>query len=147
MIHYKESGLRNIWLANGYTVEDSPYGETLAIHDLQGLHRAIGHSLVTKPRKLTGAELRFIRNEMELSQAKLASLLGNDAQSIALWEKRGTVPRWADRFIRALYREHADGNVRIREIVENLADQDIDDTAPEKMLFEDTAQGWMAQAA
>lgn len=147
MLHYLESGLRNIWLANGYTVEESPYGETTAIHDLHGLHRAIGASLVRKPGKLTGAELRFLRVEMELSQAKLANLLGNDVQSIALWEKRGRVPRWADRFIRALYREHAEGNVRIREIVENLADQDIDDTAPEKLTFEDTAKGWLPLAA
>ena len=29
--HYTESGLRNVWLENGYTVRQTPYGETIAI--------------------------------------------------------------------------------------------------------------------
>jgi putative transcriptional regulator len=56
MYHYLECGLPKIWLENGYQLHETPYGESLAIDDLAGLHRAIGRSLARKP-KLTGAEL------------------------------------------------------------------------------------------
>ena len=41
MYHFIESGLPNIWLRNGYTEENSPYGPTVAFEDIFGLHRAI----------------------------------------------------------------------------------------------------------
>lgn len=147
MYHYRESGLRNIWLANGYDNHHTPYGKGISIHNVEGLHRAIGMMLIAKGGRLTGAEIRFLRTELELSQAKLANLIGNDSQSVALWEKKGRAPKWADRFIRALYREQAEGNAKIMEILERLADTDIDDTAPEKTVFEETGKGWLAQAA
>ena len=66
MYHYRESGLRNVWLANGYAEQETPYGPGLAIDDLAGLHHAIARGLVAKGGKLTGAELRFLRLEMGL---------------------------------------------------------------------------------
>ena len=36
-----------------------------------------------------------------LSQAKLAAMLGNEAQTVALWERRGGQPKIADRFMPA----------------------------------------------
>lgn len=125
MYHYQECGLRNIWLANGYEIHETPYGPGVSIQDVQGLHRAIGHRIVTKGGKLTGAELRFLRTELGLSQAKLAFLMGNEAQTVALWEKKGSQPQLADRFIRAIYSEKADGNVDIVQMIEQLVDSDI----------------------
>lgn len=46
--HYTESGLRNIWLASGYDVVQTCYGPGVAIHDVAGLHRAIGEALAEK---------------------------------------------------------------------------------------------------
>lgn len=49
--HYLESGLRSIWLKNGYAIKRDPdYGERVSIHDVDGLHRAIGRALANKPR-------------------------------------------------------------------------------------------------
>ena len=70
MYHYRECGLRNVWLVNGYDEHDTPYGLGVAIHDLEGVHHAVAHGLVSKGGKLTGAELRFLRQEMGISQAK-----------------------------------------------------------------------------
>ncbi len=64
---------------------------------------------------------------MDLSQAKLAAMLGNEAQTVALWEKRGGQPDMADRFIRAFYREQQEGNAHIREMIERLVDADLED--------------------
>jgi len=35
---------------------------------------------------------------------------------VALWEKGRGAPKWADRLIRALYREHVEGNAHLKDI-------------------------------
>lgn len=145
MYHYRECGLRNVWLANGYDEHDTPYGPGVAIHDLEGLHRAIARGLVNKGGKLTGSELRFLRHQMDLSQTRLATLLGNEAQTVALWEKRGTQPKIADRVIRALWREQDEGNVHIREMIERLADTDAA-VGAERIVAEQAAGEWKVAA-
>jgi DNA-binding transcriptional regulator YiaG len=144
MYHYDECGLPNVWLMNGFRAEATPYGEVMIIEDVTGLHRAIGARLVHGKPALTGGEFRFLRKELDLSQNALAGYFGNDAQSVALWEKRGRVPTWADRFLRAIYREHMEGNAHIREIVNRL--NDLDRRHYERQVFEDTPEGWKAAA-
>ncbi len=145
MLHYRECGLRNVWLANGFVEHATPYGPGVAIDDLEGLHRAIAHGLVNKGGKLTGTELRFLRQEMGLSQAKLATMLGNEAQTVALWEKRGGQPKIADRFIRAIYRELNEGNAKIRDMIERLVDCDLDE-ADARITLEQDGRGWKLAA-
>lgn len=145
MYHYRECGLRNVWLANGYDAHDTPYGHGISIHDVEGLHRVIARGLIAKGGKLTGAELRFLRQEMGLSQAKLATMLGNEAQTVALWEKRGSQPKVADRFIRAIYREQDEGNAHIQEMIERLVDSDLDESERKLTLEQDTS-GWKLAA-
>lgn len=144
MYHYAECGLPNVWLVNGYKPHTTPYGEAMIIEDVEGLHRAIGKQLVHRKPYLTGCEFRFLRKELDLSQNGLAGYFGNDAQSVALWEKRGRVPKWADRFLRAIYREHKEGNAHIQDIVARL--NDMDRREFERQVFEETPEGWRAAA-
>lgn len=110
MYQYTDGGLRNVWLANGYEVKQTPFGEGVAFHNLDGLTTAICLALARKSSLLTGAEFRYIRSAgMLLSQPALGKLLGVDGQSVARWEKTSKVPRWANKFIRLLYRAHAQG--------------------------------------
>ena len=37
MYHYTDGGLRNVWLANGYAIKKTPFGEGVAFHNLDGL--------------------------------------------------------------------------------------------------------------
>jgi DNA-binding transcriptional regulator YiaG len=145
MYQYKESGLRDVWLASGYERRSTPYGKAIAIRDVEGLHKAICLRLIAMKPRLSGAEFRFIRKELAMSQARFASLLGNDAQSVALWERHSRVPVWADRFIRALYREVAEGNAHIMKLVERL--NEMGQAEQEKLTFERTGRGWKAMAA
>ncbi|MEO8546523.1 MAG: hypothetical protein ABI434_23245 [Burkholderiaceae bacterium] len=121
MYHYTDGGLRNVWLANGYQVKQTPYGEAVAIHDGDGLTEAICIALTQKIGILTGVEFRYIRSAgMLLSQPALGKIMGIDGQSIARWEKSGKVPRWADKLIRLFYAAHARGNEPIRQAVDRV---------------------------
>ena len=143
--HYLESGLQNIWLANGFTVHETDYGNGVSIDDVAGLHQVIAKSLIENKPRLSGGEFRFLRKELGLSQVKLGELWGYDAQSVALWEKRGRVPVIADRFIRVYYREVAEGNAKIVEMIEQLNDMDLREDS--RLMFEEKLGKWQAKAA
>ena len=57
MYHYRESGLDNVYLENGYRNHKTPYGEGVSILDTEGLHKVIGQTLICTQRPLNGAEL------------------------------------------------------------------------------------------
>lgn len=79
MYHYTDGGLRNVWLANGYEIKKTPYGEGVTFHNLDGLTRSICMALTRKASLLTGAEFRYVRSAgMLLSQPALGKLMGID---------------------------------------------------------------------
>ncbi|MNZ83550.1 hypothetical protein D3C78_1022810 [compost metagenome] len=110
MYEYKACGLEGIFLKNGYLVEQTPYGETVSIVDLEGLHRAIAQDIVRQPRPMTGHQFRFLRKEQDMVQEEVAALFRVDVQTIANWEKRGKneIPGPADIAMRAFYTTYLD---------------------------------------
>ena len=121
MYHYTDGGLRNVWLANGYEIKKTPFGEGVAFHNLDGLTESICIALTKKAGVLTGSEVRYIRSAgMLLSQPALGKLMGIDGQSVARWEKTSKVPRWADKLVRLLYTAQAEGNEPIAKAVERI---------------------------
>ena len=141
--HYTESGLRNIWLDSGFKIVETNYGKGVSIHDVEGLHRAIGNALAKKSH-ITGAELRFLRKEMDMSQRALGLLLGTVDQAVAKWEKSGRVPKTADRMVRLIYLEHIGGNIPIRSTIERINDTDREEY--ERMTAEEGSNGWQIAA-
>jgi DNA-binding transcriptional regulator YiaG len=85
-LHYTDCGLDNVYILNGF-VDD---GESLTIKDMEGLHRAIGLNIALERKAPSGRELRFLREEMDMTQADLGRLLGVSSQSVARWEKGKT---------------------------------------------------------
>lgn len=142
MYHYTESGLNNVWLRNGFEYHKTPYGKGVAINNVAGLHKAIALRLLKTKPQWSGAEFRFIRKELDMSQKTLAGWFGNDVQSIARWEKRGRVPKMADRLLRMLYRESTDGNDKIMDLIKRF--NDMDQQQHQKMLFSGQAGNWKA---
>ena len=121
MYHYTDGGLRNVWLANGYEIKKTPFGEGVAFHNLDGLTESICIALTNKAGVLTGSEFRYIRSAgMLLSQPALGKLMGIFGQSVARWEKTSKVPRWADKLVRLLYTAQAEGNEPIAKAVERI---------------------------
>jgi transcriptional regulator with XRE-family HTH domain len=97
--------------------------------------------------RLNGAEFRFLRKELDLSQASIGRLFGYEAQTVALWEKTGRVPKLPDRAIRAFYREVTEGNASFKDIVERLNDLDRADHEKSKIILHETGNRWEAKAA
>ncbi len=123
--HYTLCGLDNVYLENGVAQVSTPHGTGISIQDVEGLHRAIGQWLVFNKRRLNGKEIRFLRVELDMTQATVAHMLDVDVQTVARWEKGQTeVPGPADKVIRLLYTEFIKGNARIRRPLERLAAMD-----------------------
>jgi putative transcriptional regulator len=140
--HYKDSGLENIYLENGFTIHNTPYGKGVSIEDTEGLHKAIGLWLISLPKPLNGAELRFVRLEMETTQRNLAGILGTTEQTLRLWEKqrRKALPGPADRLLRALYSEYIGGDGSVRRMVDRLAQ--LDQVTHAEAHLRETDHGW-----
>jgi putative transcriptional regulator len=139
---YEDSGLDNIYLENGFTIHETPYGQGVSIEDTAGLHKTIGLWLVSLPKPLNGAELRFLRLEMDTTQRRLAAVLGTTEQTLRLWERhrRKAVPGPADRLLRALYSEYVGGGGSVRSVVNRLSQLDQIESAEARLC--ETDHGW-----
>jgi DNA-binding transcriptional regulator YiaG len=111
MLHYTDGDLKNIWLVNGFEVRDTPYGQGVAIHDIDGLTKTICLTLTSKSSTLISEEFRYLRSAgILISQVDLALMMGVDVQSIAHWERGKWLPQWADKLIRVLFIAHVDAD-------------------------------------
>ena len=144
MYHYTESGLDNIYLANGFVIDGPPGRQMVVIKDIDGLHRAIGRMLIDCKKNLTGREVRFLRQEMLMSQATLAKLLDVSEQAVHRWEKgkTGQVPKPAEALIRLLYREQlGQAGSSIRESLEAAAELE-DAIGGARMTLSKSSKEW-----
>ena len=142
MYQYKESGLDNIYLENGYRKHKTRYGEGVSILDTEGLHKAIGQTLISVQRPLNGAELRFLRLEMDTTQKDLAGMLGTTEQTLRIWEKcrNKSLPGSPDRLLRAMYSDYVGGKGSVRRMLRRLAD--MRDREHIATCFRETQMGW-----
>ena len=140
MKKFDDAGLQNVWLANGFSTKDTLYGIVEITNDVPGLTRAICHALAGKIGRLSGAEFRYLRLHLRLSQKSLAQCFGNTEQAIALWEKTGRVPLWANKHLRILWEAQEAGNETVKNVVDriNLIDQLVN----QKIVVEETKRGW-----
>jgi putative transcriptional regulator len=129
--HYTESGLDNVFLAigAGVQIKDLPSGRQINIKAIDQLHEVIGISLAKEKKNLSGKEIRFLRQEMLLSQGNLAKLLGVTEQTVHRWETgKADVPKPAESLIRSLYLdqlkidENGKDKISVRKTLERLAD-------------------------
>ena len=120
LFHYTDGGLKNVWLANGFEIQESAYGKTVAFKDVDGLSTAICDALAKKDTRLTSSEFRYLRLALGLSQTSLAGLMGNTENTIANWERTGKLPAMGDKLIRVLYQGHRNGARSVKDVVASL---------------------------
>lgn len=130
MYHYTESGLSNVYLKNGVTVEEIDGEEYTSIDDMNGLHSTIAQAVVDSNRPLAYEEFKFLRIEMNVSQKMLATRFGVDEQTIARYEKGQTkIPRTTDAALRALYMESQEKNNPVSYFLDLLSDTEAEEAA------------------
>lgn len=142
-LHYTMCGLDNVFLVNGFKLRSSRYGKGFSIDNIDGLHAAIGKRLIQERKTLSSREVRFLRHEMDLSQNRLAALLGVDEQTVARWEKgQANISGPADKMIRLLYSEWVGAKAEVSRLLDHLAE--LDETGSRKALFKETGRVWRA---
>lgn len=140
---YIACGLDNVFLLNGFKLQSTPYGKAFSIDNIDALHAAIGNFLIHERKTLSGKEFRFLRHELDLSQGRLAALLGVDEQTVARWEKgQSSVSGPADKMIRLLYAESFGGKAKIARLLDHLAE--LDEVGAREAVFEEAGALWRA---
>ena len=120
--------------------------QTVAFPDIDGLHRAIGLSIVSRPHQLVAGEIRFLRKLLDWTAAEMGQVLGIDVKTISRWEN-GKQPMGpvAERLLRLVVRDleprPADW---VRDVFSRLRKDQA--TAPSPVRLRATEKGW-AQAA
>jgi putative transcriptional regulator len=145
LYHYVESGLTNVYLDGGVKIEESPYGRAVSIVNLDGLHRCIAQCLVEKPGPLSGAEFRFLRHELDLSQRTMALLCGREERTVREWENGDgqEVQEPANTIIRVVYKERYDETATYEGTAKQLIAQlQLLDRQYFEMRLTPTEHGW-----
>jgi DNA-binding transcriptional regulator YiaG len=147
-LHYTACGLDNIYLLNGFTRETVDGEEYVTIEDLEDLWKAIGIHLVTTRKALAPKEIRFLRQQMDMTQAELGARLRVADQTVARWEKdQCELPGPADMMLRVLFLgspvAQPQGNEMLREIIK-LLDGLLERDEPKSKadVFEHGAKQW-----
>jgi putative transcriptional regulator len=141
MYHYTSCGLSNVWLKDGYEWRETKHGKALAIHDVQGLHKAIAMDIVEHSPAMNGDEFRFLRTELGMSQRALGSLMDRTEQAVAMWEKsKEPVQRTADMFLRALYKSTIAEEQNFAEMVARINELDRAITEREICMSEENGE-------
>ena len=86
-----DSGLDNVIIEGVDFLADDSGEECLMIPNINGLHKTIAHGIVVRRAGMSGRELRFIRAELGMTQAELATMLHREALAVSRWE-RGECP-------------------------------------------------------
>jgi len=130
LYHYRECGLDNVYLT-GIAPENDDAGETIiTIPYINKLLRAIAEGIVSHKKGISGAELRYLRTGMELTQAEFAVIMQKDKQTIGRWERGETpIDSASEAVIRRLAIEKLGLNVNLS--MEELARRSVAGAEPQ----------------
>lgn len=136
----------DIWLKNGFTKKKTSHGVAVAVHDVEGLHKAIGLYIAKNKPDLIAEEIRFLRKEMDLSQKDLAEIIMVGETSVRNWEsRRGVIQKPAETILRLLYIESVKKDGSIRDLLEELSRLNRLDYQS-TLEMKDTSSGWRLAA-
>ena len=151
-LHYPYCGL-DIYLLNGFSRRVVDGEESVMIEDMDGLWKAIAIHLVAKKKMLTPAELKFLRQQLDMTQKELGQYLRVTDQTVARWEKGETeLPGPADVAIRTAGLASPAAQPEGRELSDHLLEimnslTEMDDTADDKLTFRKRKDVWTDSAA
>lgn len=101
---YDESGLSNVVLT-GIEVRRCASCKTVqpVIGNIEGLHRALARSIVEKPARLAGEEVRYLRTYLGFRGVDFARVMGVTPEAVSRWENdKDPIGPSTDRALRLL---------------------------------------------
>lgn len=147
--HYTECGLSNVYLEGGFSEIQTDYGPATSVFNVKDLHKLIGLHIVNHVVELSPDEVRFLRSEMLLSQAKLSDLIGVGETTVRNWEsqdaERSNIGKPAARVLRSLYLEYQMEDSGIRKMMDKRAEYERCLHNDGKVSFGYTKGGWSEQ--
>ena len=147
-LHYRQCGLENVFLLNGFDCETVDGEEHITIHNLDGLWKTIGLHIVLRQKTLAPQEVGFLRQQMDLTQAELAKMLRVTDQTVARWEKGDTaVNGTADFALRTAFllspTSQPEGRKILDELLRHIQElTDTDEDRPAKAVFARKGRQW-----
>jgi DNA-binding transcriptional regulator YiaG len=151
-LHYTACGLDDVYLVNGFTRETIDGEQFTTIENMDILWKAIARHLVTKKKVLAPKEIKYLRGQMDLTQAELAHLVRVSDQTIARWEKGETsIQGPADFMVRVLYlaspRAQPEGQKVLDKLLEVIERVVASDEQPKKpVVFIHRMKSWKETA-
>lgn len=146
MYQYKQCGLDNVWLKNGFQIVKTPYGEAVSFEDADELDQVIARALIKKTGTLSGKEFRFLRQQMGMSQNDIASLMRLDTQTIARWEKEQVkLPFSNDALLRFVYAAYVETDTKIYPMIETMKIIDQCKNGRILLSFDEQSTDWQGE--
>lgn len=144
--HYTECGLQNVYIKGICKMTDDDGDEVIVVPAINRLHQVIAEGIVSHAKGMNGAELRFLRSEMGLTQAELAVVVHRDKQSIGRWERSELeIDSVAEAVIRKLAIEKL--NLQVDLNMEQLSRASIPTAEVQPIRIEAIDDGYMLNAA
>lgn len=84
---YTASGLDNVILVGLKECTDDHGEKCVTIPNINKLHDAIAMNVLKRHGGMTGAELKFLRTLMGMTQAELGKIVNREALTIGRWER------------------------------------------------------------
>lgn len=149
---YTESGLDEVFLADGFEIDEHDGEIYVSIDDADALWWVIARTIATQPCALLPRDIRYLRRHLELTQAELSRRLCVDPQTVARWEKGQTeMPGSAEILLRLLVlsRDAEAAPVRVGNDLSSLIDQLSLRSAHQRstLVFARGEGGWALQPA
>lgn len=88
---YTECGLDHVIIKGVHFLADDAGEPCITIPNVNGLHQAIACGIIRRQSGMSGRELRFLRTEMGMTQAELATMVHRENIAVSRWE-RGECP-------------------------------------------------------
>lgn len=143
---YTESGLPNVVLV-GVDVRRCPAcgHHELVLPRVVDLHRTIAHTVIHKPARLSGSEVRFLRKYLGWSGADFARHIGVDPSTVSNWETdKEPIGPSSDRALRLMV---AHGSPVEEYPLDELTKIENERRPPIEIRVAPRARGWEAVAA
>lgn len=116
--HYKHFALPNVFLRNGYNVEeDEEFGALYSYENLDGLEDCVRLALTKTSVQFKGPHVRFLRFGLKLTQKEFARRLEINEQTLARCEKSiEPISRSLEIMTRSLYLNERNIEIGVSEL-------------------------------